>query len=203
MAVGVIVGSSFTAIVNGMSNFILKPIINWLLAVLFGKDSLSSIYTFLIKVETMQDVIDADGNVIGSELVPDLTQSIYIDWGSFINAVINFFIVAFVLFTIVKVVNRVREEHKELNEKLLSYRLTKADRKELKARGIKRGDFSAIEAYIEEKRVAKELEAKAKAKEAEEKAKRERELNPTAEDLLKKILEEIKSSKTAKEKCDE
>jgi large conductance mechanosensitive channel len=203
MAVGVIVGSSFTAIVNGMSNFILKPIINWLLAVLFGKDSLSSIYTFLIKVETMQDVIDADGNVIGSELVPDLTQSIYIDWGSFINAVINFFIVAFVLFTIVKVVNRVREEHKEFNEKLLSYRLTKADRKELKARGIKRGDFSAIEAYIEEKRVAKELEAKAKAKEAEEKAKRERELNPTAEDLLKKILEEIKSNKTAKEKCDE
>ena len=31
MAVGVIVGSSFTAIVNGMSNFILKPLVNWLL----------------------------------------------------------------------------------------------------------------------------------------------------------------------------
>ena len=31
MAVGVIVGSSFTAIVNGLSNNILKPIINWLL----------------------------------------------------------------------------------------------------------------------------------------------------------------------------
>ncbi len=28
MAVGVIVGSSFTAVVNGMSNFILKPVIN-------------------------------------------------------------------------------------------------------------------------------------------------------------------------------
>jgi len=32
MAVGVIVGSSFTAIVNALSNNILKPIINWLLA---------------------------------------------------------------------------------------------------------------------------------------------------------------------------
>lgn len=203
MAVGVIVGSSFTAIVNGMSNFILKPIINWLLALIFGKDSLSSIYTFLIRVETVQDIIDADGNVIGTELVPDLAQSIYIDWGSFINAVINFFIVAFVLFTIVKVVNRIREEHKEFNEKILSYRLTKADRKELKARGVRAGDFQAIEAYIEERRLAKEEEAKAKAKEAEEKAKRERELNPTTEDLLKKILEEIKTNKMSKENSNE
>ena len=192
MAVGVIVGSSFTAIVNGMSNFILKPIINWLLALIFGKDSLSSIYTFLIRVEKSQDVLDAEGNVIGTELVPDLTQSIYIDWGSFLNAVTNFFIVAFVLFTIVKIVNKLREEHREFNEKLLSYRLTKADRKELRARGVRHGDFEAIEAYIQEKKLAKEAEEKAKAKEAEEKAKRERELNPTVEDLLKKILEEIK-----------
>ena len=32
MAVGVIVGGAFTAIVNGLSNYVLKPIINWLLA---------------------------------------------------------------------------------------------------------------------------------------------------------------------------
>ena len=31
MAVGVIVGSSFTAVVNGLSNFVLKPLINALL----------------------------------------------------------------------------------------------------------------------------------------------------------------------------
>jgi large conductance mechanosensitive channel protein len=37
MAVGVIVGSSFTAIVNGLSNFILKPLVNALLAIIFGK----------------------------------------------------------------------------------------------------------------------------------------------------------------------
>ena len=36
MAVGVIVGSSFTAIVNGLSNFILKPIINALLFWIFA-----------------------------------------------------------------------------------------------------------------------------------------------------------------------
>ena len=37
MAVGVIVGGAFTAIVNGLSNFILKPLINWLIAGLIGK----------------------------------------------------------------------------------------------------------------------------------------------------------------------
>ena len=80
MAVGVIVGSSFTAIVNGLSNYILKPVINWLLALIFGKNSLSEIYTFLTRVDVAQDVLDADGNVIGTEIVPDLTQSIYALW---------------------------------------------------------------------------------------------------------------------------
>ena len=47
MAVGVIVGGAFTAIVNGMSNFILKPLVNALLAVLLGKDSLADLHTYL------------------------------------------------------------------------------------------------------------------------------------------------------------
>ena len=85
MAVGVIVGSSFTAIVNGLSNNVLKPLINWLLALIFGADSLSEIYTMLKEVKD-----PLTGEV-------DLAQSIYIDWGAFINAVINFFIVAFVI----------------------------------------------------------------------------------------------------------
>ena len=50
MSVGVIVGSSFTAIVNGMSNFILKPIINWLLFLIFGENSLTDVLTLLHKV---------------------------------------------------------------------------------------------------------------------------------------------------------
>ena len=47
MSVGVIVGGAFTSIVNGMSNFILKPIINWVLAALLGSNSLSEVYTYL------------------------------------------------------------------------------------------------------------------------------------------------------------
>ena len=138
MAVGVIVGSSFTAIVNGMSNFILKPIINWLLALILGKDALSGVFTFLKKAFTETGEID-------------LANSIYIDWGSFINAVINFFIVAFVLFTIVRIMNRIREKGKALEDGVLGDIPSKADRKAMKKLGIKLYDKPAVEAYYAEK----------------------------------------------------
>ena len=111
MAVGVIVGGAFTAIVNALSNNILKPVINWVLALIFGQHSLSNIYTYLKKVY----IKDALGNAT-TEI--DLTQSIYIDWGSFINAIINFIIIAFVLFCIVKAINKVQEQTNEAKQKL-------------------------------------------------------------------------------------
>ena len=65
MAVGVIVGGAFTAIVNALCNHILKPIVNWILALILGEESLSSIFTYLKKVT------DETGQVI-------LEKSIYI-----------------------------------------------------------------------------------------------------------------------------
>ena len=186
MAVGVIVGSAFTAIVNGMSNFILKPIINWILAKIFGANSLTECYSFLQK--GYKDILDDAGNVIGQEL--DLAQSIYIDWGSFINAVINFFLVAFVLFCIVKLVNKFREEKKEAHEE---YKNKKSRRKELKAAGIKPRDKAAVEAYFAEKKRIADEKAAADAAAAAEAARLQREANPTTEDLLKQILTEMKT----------
>ena len=187
MSVGVIVGSAFTAIVTAMSNNILKPIVNFILATLFDADSLHDIYTYLKPVYA--DVLDEAGSVIGQEI--DLSQSIYIDWGAFINAVINFFLIAFVLFTIVKVINKVRSDHKEFSEMIAEKTLDHKERKELRAHGIKPRDKAAVAAYFaEKKRLAEEAAAKAKA-EADEKARIEREQNPTTEDLLKKILEVI------------
>ena len=194
MAVGVLVGSSFTAIVNGLSNFVLKPIINWFLATLFGANSLSELFTFLKKVMVSQDVLNEAGEVVGTEMVPDLTQSIYIDWGSFINAIINFFLIALVLFTIVKIINKVRDERKEFNEKLASDKLSKEQKKELKANGIKKGDKAAVAAYFAEKQRLADEAAAAKAAADAEAARLEREANPTTEDLLKQILAELKKA---------
>ena len=177
MAVGVIVGSSFTAIVNALSNNILKPLINYLLALVFGADSLSEVYTFL-KKEVVDDVVV-------------LEESIYIDWGAFINAVINFFLIALVLFSIVKIVNVIRDGKKKLVEELLDDVPTKEDRKEMKKLKIKMTDAN-VKAFLAEKKLRLEEEAaKAKA-EAEEKARLDRLANPTTEDLLKEILAEMK-----------
>lgn len=177
MAVGVIVGSSFTAIVNGLSNNILKPIINWLLALIFGADSLSEIYTVL------KGVYDEEG-------VLDLKESIYIDWGAFINAILNFFIIALVLFCIVKIFNKLREGRNEFAENLAEDKIAKADRKEMKKRGIKRSDTQAVAAYYNEK--AKKLADEKAA--AEEKARLDRLANPTTEDLLKEIRDLLKKN---------
>ena len=180
MAVGVIVGSAFTAIVNGLSYNILKPIINWILALILGADSLSKVYTFLKPAYVL-----GDNGLPTTEI--DLAKSIYIDWGAFINAIINFLIVAFVLFCIVKAVNHLKEKDKEFKESLKP-KVSKADRAAMKAQGIKRSDKEAVAAYFKAK-ADKAAADKAKADAAAaEKAKKDREENPTAEDLLKKIL---------------
>ena len=182
MAVGVIVGSSFTAIVNGLSNYILKPIINWLLAILFGADSLKELYTYL-KV-----AYDEAGEI-------DAANSIFIDWGSFINAVINFFLIALVLFTIVKIVNKFREERKEFLEDVNKKKLSKEQRQELKAQGIKLSDRAAVKAYLEAK-AQKEAEAKAAADAAAaEKARLDKINNPSTEELLKQIRDLLAEKK--------
>ncbi len=185
MAVGVIVGGAFTAIVNALSNNILRPLVNYFLALCFGADTFAEIHTIL--KPGYKDILNDAGELIGQEL--DLTQSIYIDWGAFISAVLNFFLIALVLFTIVKLINKVREEHKELKGKIDERTLDRAERKELRTHGIKVRDKKAVKAYFEEKkRLAAEEAAKAEA-EAEEKARLDRLANPTAEDLLKKIIE--------------
>jgi large conductance mechanosensitive channel len=182
MAVGVIVGSSFTAIVNGMSNFILKPIINWLLALIFGANSLSEVFTML------KPAYDAEGAL-------DLANSIYIDWGEFINTVINFLIVAFVLFTIVKLINGLRDISKNLDEHIDNLTLSAEDKKELRSRGIKLRDKKSVNAYLEEKARLAAQKAEAEKLASEEKARLEREANPTTEDLLKQILAEIRAKR--------
>ena len=185
MAVGVIVGSSFTAIVNALSNNILKPIINWLLALIFGANSLSEIFTFLKRVD--KDILDETGTVIGTEV--DLAQSIYIDWGAFINAVINFFLIAIVLFSIVKMINSLRDNGKKLSNGKITAEL----RAELRAAGVNPRDKAAVAAYLDEKAKAEAEAAAKKAAEDAEAARLEREANPTTEDLLKLILTELKN----------
>ena len=178
MSVGVIVGSAFTAIVNGMSNFVLKPLINWILALIFGSNSLDGILTYLKKVE----VTDAAGVT-----TVDLANSIYIDWGSLINAIINFLIIAFVLFSIVKIINGMKESNEKIKNNFGKSYLDKSERKELKEAGVNVRDKKAFKAYFDEKEAKAAAAAEEEKRLADEKAAAERLANPTTEDLLKDI----------------
>ena len=183
MAVGVIVGGAFTAIVNGLSNYILKPIINWLIAMILGKEGLTGAITMLSEAY----MLDESG-----AQVTDLANSIYIDWGSFISSIINFLIVAFVLFMVVRTMNRIAKAHErmieglDLDEKKEIFQIRKEQR-------VSRKEAIAIyEAKVEQlkaEKAAAEAEAAAKAAEEAAAAKAAEEEKATANTRL---LEEIR-----------
>ena len=148
MAVGMIIGSAFTAIVTALSNGILKPLINWIIALCSGgnKDALASAYTILSAAYTT----DANGNK-----VLDLANSIYIDWGALISAIINFLLIAFVLFLIVKTFNSIKEYNDANIAKLKNKKKLSAKEQE-------------EEAKAEQERLQQEEANKIAAKEARE-----------------------------------
>ncbi len=179
MAVGVIVGGAFTGIVNALTNNVLKPLINVLLALILGKEGLTGVITMLSPA--YKDVLDGSGAVIGKEL--DLASSIYIDWGAFVSAIINFLLIAIVLFSIVRMFNRI----KEANEKLrLEIDTEKVAVKKYRKDGLKKKE--AIAKYRLE---LQEAEEKAKA-EAAVKAAEEERLAKEKEMANTRLLEEIR-----------
>lgn len=179
LAVGVIIGTAFTAIVTALSDKIIMPVINYILALILGKNSLTEIYTFLKKGYT------ATGEI-------DLASSIYIDWGAFISSVIKFIIIAFILFSIVKTINNLQKRNEEFKKELKKNRPTKQDKQDMKKLGISLRDKSKVKAFMDEKNERLKQEAKQAEEEAKKKAEEERKANPTAEDLLKEILSTIK-----------
>jgi len=185
LAVGVIVGAAFTAIVTALTNNIIRPIINCLIALIGGKDGLSDVYTILIRG------VDESGNF-------SLQNSIYIDWGAFITAILDFFIIAFTVFLIVKAFNASREKLKEFGEMLEqeSKKERIAERKAIKAKAKEeKRKFKVVWAeYLADKKAIAEEKAKL---EAEEKARKEAEdkvNNPSEQELLKEIRDLLKKN---------
>ena len=179
MAIGVIVGGAFSKIVTALTNKIIMPLINYLLSL--GGTGLSSAYTFLKKA------YDATGEV-------DLANSIYIDWGAFITAIIDFLLIAFTLFCIIKITMKSSELLRNTTTKIVKSAPTKEERKELKAAGVNMKDHDEVKVALNELR-----ERKAAEKAAEEEANKP-EPKPTTEELLADILAELKKeNKTEKE----
>lgn len=169
MAVGVIIGGAFSAIVTALTNKIIMPFINWILSAgSGGGNGLEKAYTFLRKA------YDANGEI-------DLKKSVYIDWGSFITAIINFFLIALVLFIILKACMKanalMKEAVDEINNK--SKRQEKRECR-AKAKAENRPYKEVWAEYQADKKAKLEESAKEKA-EAEAKAKAEAEATKNAE----------------------
>ena len=170
MAIGVIIGGAFTAIVTAMSSNILQPVVNFALSEWFGDAHLDGLYTLLKEVYTEEGTLDMEA-------------SIYIDWSVFINAIIHFLLVALVLFCILRAINHIREEYQEFSTRARQGRPSREDRKAMRAAGIKLRNKTAVAAWYAEQAMKAEEARLA----AEEQARLDRLANPTTEDLLKDI----------------
>lgn len=101
LAVGMIIGSAFTAIINSLVKNILTPLIN----AIPGTGSTGALQTVL-----REAVTDESGNIV--------TQALILDWGAVISAVFTFFCTAVVLFLIVKAFNKIRETGSKIKVEL-------------------------------------------------------------------------------------
>jgi large conductance mechanosensitive channel len=91
LAVGVIIGASFTGIINSLVNDILMPPIGLALG---GVDF--SNFFVVLKGDRSVDTLAA------AKAAKDVT----INYGLFVNSIINFLIIAFVLFLLIRQLNK-------------------------------------------------------------------------------------------------
>lgn len=96
MAVGVIVGAAFTAIVNSM----VKDLINPVLGVLIGSQDFSNFFVVLSMPEGYTGPMSYDALTKAGAAV--------LGYGAFFTAVFHFLLMAFVVFSLVRCVNKIR-----------------------------------------------------------------------------------------------
>ena len=94
LAVGVIIGAAFGAIVASLVGDIIMPIIG---SITGGLD-FSNYYTGLSKAVTATNLVDAK------------KQGAVLAWGNFLTLTINFLIVAFVLFMVIRAMNTLKRK---------------------------------------------------------------------------------------------
>lgn len=94
LAIGIIIGAAFGKIVDSLVNDVVMPLIN---AMVGGRVDFTNQYVVL------------SGSVAaGTPLAVARTSAVVMAWGQFLTILLNFITLAFVIFWMVKVVNRVR-----------------------------------------------------------------------------------------------
>ncbi len=110
LAVGTIIGGAFSTITKSLTNDLIMPVVN----IFMGGTDFSDAKIRLPRMPwvepTFETVVDANG----AEVVQEVHN--YLTYGNFISAVINFAILAFVVFWLVKGLNKLTELGKKKEE---------------------------------------------------------------------------------------
>lgn len=102
LAVGVIIGAAFGAIVKSLTDEIIMPLVGWI----FGNIDFSDRYIVLsgvvVEGAPLEAARQAGANVLGV--------------GAFVSVIINFLILAFIIFLMVRYVNKVMSQFAKQEE---------------------------------------------------------------------------------------
>lgn len=97
LAIGVIIGSAFGKIVTSLVNDVIMPPIGLLL----GKVDFSNLYVTL------------SGEKYSSLAEAQAAGAVTINYGVFLNTIIDFLIVAFIIFLLVRQINKLQKEEEK------------------------------------------------------------------------------------------
>lgn len=103
MAIGIIIGAAFGTVVRSLVNDIIMPIVSGVI----GMPDFSNLFIILKQPETTEAI-----NMESIEAVRN-AGGVALGYGLFINAIIAFLIVAWILFLVVKSMNKMKRKKEE------------------------------------------------------------------------------------------
>ena len=110
LAVGTIIGAAFSTITKSVTDDIIMPIVN----IFLGGADFTEAKIALPRMPWVEPTYETIVNAEGVEVVQEVQN--YLTYGNFISAVINFLILALVVFFIVKGLNKLSEIGKKKEE---------------------------------------------------------------------------------------
>ncbi len=110
LAVGTIIGGAFSTITKSLTNDLIMPLVN----IFLGGTDFSDAKIALPRMPWVEPKYETIINENGEEVVQEVLN--YLTYGNFISAVINFLILALVVFWLVKGLNKLSELGKKKEE---------------------------------------------------------------------------------------
>ena len=110
LAVGTIIGGAFSTITKSLTNDLIMPVVN----IFQGGADFSEAKIALPRMPWVEPTYETIVDANGAEVVQEVQK--YLTYGNFISAIINFLILAFVVFFLVKGINKLSELGKKEEE---------------------------------------------------------------------------------------